>query len=222
MNKGGYIITHQAVLLSIVILLIASYCFIPLGNASVQIKEDYAALKSYCEKQVIAERLQTIFKKNISYSVKTYYDDIPGQIIDIQELESRVEPVVITDTTWSEKQYNIPIYNATSIKIIINPELGGTCNAVLYTPDGTVIVSETISQKREWNISNIYDPETDIWGMGYGNYTLVVEPENADIDINIEYNKVVSRKVEVTGKNFSRIFNIVNREGTNEVQETAK
>lgn len=224
LQKCGYISIYAFGLMSLVALLLLSI-FTPINNENIMILNNIKDIEEFYREQAGLERLVSIYSRNISYSKDIAFDDL-GIAYKIEEIDVSQEDVVL-NTGTSTGRMRVPFFvnNDTDINIRINVgliTLEGYCDVEIYAPSGEKIVSTSIGSDRNYKITDIYDPETDTWGYGYGEYIVEVDPVESYASVSINYDRVTERTVKVTNtvNNKEFAFKITNNEyGLNSVSK---
>lgn len=197
MNKG-YMTSLTAIVVVLIGILI-TVAHHPAINTQKQLGLHLDAIGQHHLNRAARERVLAQLTGNISYEISPYYEDLGAEVsVEILDTETEVfhEGRIITEPT----QHQIHVYSATQIEIAVN----GDAYIALHSPSGELVMLG------EGIFSDIYDPVTDTYGYGYGQYTLETVPDG-EAAYSITFTDVKRRILRVG----TRILRVENRNGTN-------
>jgi len=197
MSEKGYV-TATSVVLSLAIFVLTTILISPLYTSRTIISGHLDKVREYHYQKATLERIVAEYKNNISYLISpTEYADL-GKEVNIVELEKETE-------TFNEtgEIIDFSIYSAATVEITaVEVEEEEDVVVTLYCPNDTVVFSEIGT---DWIFDDIYCPDTDTWGYGYGMYTV-----EASHPVSVSFNWVSSRELDIETDFFQENLNVQN------------
>jgi len=175
----------------------------PLINSYFRTTKAINLVEPYVESMNGLERLYGKFYENISYNETTTYSDL-NKIYTVIDKQLDNRPISLTVSGDSNTAFKI--LNKTDINITINysPSAGllpgdpTYYNVEIFCAGTSIYNSTNISSGKSITIPSdfLYDKTTGI--SNYGEYKLIINSVNSDINTNIAYNEQSYRKIEIT------------------------
>lgn len=214
-NDKGFITLGLAMAMLIVVSVLIITFSNPMLNTTKNIKGAEKNTEKYIRAIAGKERLHSKLKENISFKGVLNYNDLDStyNVITLnEEYESKT-----LKFGQSGGEFEINNKSDINIKITSTPidvkKVHSYDISVEY--DGVDIVGrggKSLSGNNNIKIGKdyLYNDSTD--ETNYGKYSIIVDSRNSNVSIEVSYNRLTKRELEVKGEDFDEVIIIENEE----------
>lgn len=211
-NDKGFATIGVIVAVLLTTMIVISVFFNPILNTTVDMKNSKDIVPKYTNNMNGIERTYSVFKNNMSHNKNISFEDIDKEYI-VNEVDAEYS---LTELALNRTNNSFSIDNKTDVKVFIevfpiDPEESHSYNVDLVLNDSVNIVNKDgVINDTTLEIPEnfLYDEATG--ETNYGEYKLLVDTNNCNVVINVQYNKLDYREISIKNQDIEQVLAIDN------------